>query len=292
MNGQSKAWLYSAAAVIVFIAYLAFFEALVRVSSKNPYAGHVIFVPLFAAVLFWLERHRLRGFAGRGSVSGAVLTALALTLLAIAYRAASVPLQALSFVAAVAGLGLWVYGRGGLRRVAFVLAFLLLMVPPPRDAVSAIAPGIQHAVAVFSGFVLHGLQIPVEQQGIFLRFPGLTLEVAEECAGLRFSLILFVSVSAFARAVLPTISSQLVLMLLAVPVAMLANATRVAATSVGAYVIGPEVVTGPLHYYIGKSFWALAFMAMIGFAWLLRSRIGHAAGERCSRPDPFVAEAS
>ena len=36
--------------------------------------------------------------------------------------------------------------------------------------------------------------------------------------------------------------------------------------------VGPEVITGPLHFYIGKAFWALALCVMIGLAWQLRSR--------------------
>jgi exosortase len=291
MNSQSKAWLYWAAAVAVVLAYLPFFKGLLYISAKNPYAGHVIFVPIFAVVLLWVERHRLRGLTGQGNASGVGLTALALAMLGIGYITASVPLQALSFVVAIAGFGLWFYGVRGVRRARFVLAFLLLMVPPPPDVVAALGPGIQHAVAVFSGVVLSSLQIPVEQQGIFLRLPGLTLEVAEECNGLRFLPILFVFVSAFARIVLPALRSQLSLMALSIPVAMLANTARVTATGVGAYAIGPEVVFGPLHYYIGKSFWALALLAMIGIALLLRSRTHGVVAASRPRPGACVAGA-
>jgi exosortase len=290
MNTGSKAWLHSAAVGIVLIAYLPFFKTLLSASATNPYAGHVIFVPILAAVLLWVERHRLRGSAGPRDARGAAVTALALALATSAYTTGNVPLQALSFVAAMAGLGFWFYGVRGVRAGAFVLVFLLFMVPPPRGVVSAIAPDVQHFVAAFSSVVLGALRIPVEQQGVFLRLPGLTLEVAEECAGLRFLLILFVLVLAFARVALPTIPGQLALIVLCVPIAVLANATRVAVTSIGAYAIGPEAVTGPLHYYIGKSFWALALLAMIGFAGLLRSRTeGVVAGGR-PRPAPCVAD--
>jgi exosortase len=281
MNGRHKVWLCSAAALVVLVAYLPFLRTLVQVSTKHPYAGHVIFVPVFAAVLLWFERERFRSLAGSGSAAaGLGVTALALAAVAIGYQLASVPLQALSFVVAAAGFGLWCCGLRGLRAAAFVLVFLLLMVPPPREAVSAIAPTVQHALAAFTTLVLDCLRIPVARDGILLRLPELTLEVAEECAGLRFLLILFVFVAAFARAVLPTTAGQCLLIALSIPVAVLANATRVVVSSVGAHAIGPEAAAGPLHYYIGKSFWAAALLVMIGLAVLLRSRTGGLTADR------------
>jgi exosortase len=282
----------AAAAATALVAYVPFFRSLASVSAGHPYAGHVVFVPIFAAALLWLERHRFRRLAKVGHASGAAVMVLALGLLAFGYTSASVRLQALSLVMAVAGILLSVYGPGSLRATGFVLAFLLLTIPPPREAVAALAPDVQRVVAAFAAVVLESLHIPVVHEGVFLRLPGLTLEVAEECAGLRFSLILLVFVTAFARAVLPTRSSQLALVGLAIPVAMLANAMRVAVTGIGAYAIGPHVATGPLHYYIGKGFWALAILGMIAIAWGLRARTSNHFADRRIGSGRCVAGAS
>jgi exosortase len=182
-----------------------------------------------------------------------------------------------SFVVALAGFGLWCYGGRALQHAAFPLAYLLLMIPPSRDAISAVAPHFQHVIAAFSAVVLDHLGIPFRQNGIYVQLSTITLKVAEECAGLRFSFILLVFVTAFARLVVPSIRGQVVIMALAIPIAQLTNATRVAVTSVGAYAIGPEVVIGPVHYYIGKAFWALSLVAMIAIAW----------GLGASRPNGF-----
>jgi exosortase len=281
-RGLVRAWLPWVAAAALIVVYVPFFETLAMVSAQHPYAGHVIFVPIFAAGLLWLERRQFRDSSDQGHASGMAVTALAVAVAGLGYATADLTLQALSLVVATAGMALWFHGVRGIRQAGFVLAFLLLMVPPPRDVVSAVAPAIQHVVAAFSAQILEGLRIPVAHQGIFLRLPQLTLEVAEECAGLRFSLILFVFVSAFARAVVPTFAGQMILIALSFPVAMLANATRVAVTSVGAYVIGAHVATGPLHYYIGKTFWLLALVAMIGLTGLLRAREnGRSRAARC-----------
>lgn len=273
MSSDLKFRLQAAAVLAVAAAYLPFFGSLLRAPAENPYGGHVVFVPIFAGLLLWRDRHRYRELAGRGHPGGVAVAGLALAVLAMGYQSGVLALQAVSFPVALAGLGLWVYGPRGLRQAAFVLLFLPLMAPLPQTAVSAISPTVQHAVATFSATLLRLIWFPVEQRGILLYVPGLTLEVAEECNGLRFLPILVVFVSAFARIVLPTASSQAVLIALSIPAAMLANGLRVVATAIGTHVIGPEIASGPTHYYIGKAFWILALLTMIAIAWQLRSRL-------------------
>ena len=284
LKSTPRAWLHPAAVIAVFIAYGPFLQSAFHLSATDHHAGHVIFVPVFALALVWADRRRLRRSIGRGETMGAVVTTLALAVVAIAYSWASVPLQALSFVAAVAGLLLWFYGRRTVLRMAFVLVFLLFMSPPSRELVSAVAPSLQHFVAAFSSIVLDSLRIPVERQGVLLLLPEVTLEVAEECAGLRFVLILLVFASALARIALPTISSQLTLVALSIPVSILANAIRVAAMSAGAHVIGLHVIRGPLHFHIGKVFWVLALLVVIGIARILRSQTAGVNTEGAASP--------
>jgi exosortase len=266
--------LIALAAVIVLVAYAGYFQSLVHESRTNPYAAHVVFVPVLAAALLWAQRHEFWRLTFRGHRRAVAVLGMALVLLGVGHRSANVSLQALSFVVAITGLLYWAYGSLGVRRTAFVLAFLLLMVPPPRSAVAAISPAVQHFVAGVSGAVLRVLGVPIAQDGILLSLPGRTLEVAEECTGLRFLPILFVFVGAFARVVLPALKYQVLLIALSVPVAIIANLTRVVVTSAGTYFFGPYVVSGPAHYYIGKACWLAALLIMIRFAWLLRARIG------------------
>ena len=278
------------AALAIVLAYLGFFNAVIQAWATHRYGGHLLFVPIFAAGLVCLQHRDLLRRPLHPSPGGAGVVGLALGVLGIAYVTANVPLQALSFVGAVGGWVLWTFGRRALHELRFVLVFLLLMAPPPQDAVAAVAPAVQEFVAAFCGVVLRGLQIPVEQQGIFLHLPGLVLEVAEECAGLRFLAILVVFVAAFGRAVLPTTRTQLVLIALSVPVAVAANTLRVATTGVAAYAIGPHIATGPAHYYIGKSFWAIALLAMVAVACVLRARAHRALAD--GRPHYVLAAAA
>ena len=279
-----SARLRPAATVLVLLAQLPLCWRLVEVARTQPYAGHIMLVPALAAALLWLDcRDFSRTTPGRHQhLIGVALSAVSLVLSARGHEQQSLVLEALSAIVAVAGLGVWFFGLRWLRRGAFVLIFLLLMIPPPRNVVSAVVPSLQELIAGFSSAVLECLGIPVVPDGVFLRLPGLSLQVAEECTGLRFLFILLVIVAAFARFVLPNLPAQMTLIALSIPVAVLANAMRVATTGVGAYLIGPQAATGALHFYIGKAFWASALALMIGVAVVLRSRT--ADGRRGRRP--------
>ena len=259
--------------MFVGLVYLPFFKTLL-VASDEKYAGHVIFVPFVAAALFWLERDRIRRRDEHSTRTLAVLLlGLALFSLGIGYWTNAVALQAISLILLAAGSLMWLYGPRGVRASSFVLAYLLFMIPPPHRLIAEMAAHLQDVVAAVSAPAVRALQIPVERQGIFLQLPGITLEVTEGCAGVRFLLILFVLGTAFARASMPTTSGQVFLMFVSIPIAMFANTLRVVTITAGSHIVGPHVATGPLHYYIGKGCWVLAFIAFIAVAAVLRSRL-------------------
>ena len=281
-------WLYPATVIAVALAYVPFFRAIALAAATDHHAGHVVYVPVFAVVLLVADRRRLWRSLGDGDAGGTALTVVATAILLIAYQRTSVVLQGVSLVLAASGLAWWRFGRRTVRALTFTLGFLLFMLPPPRELVAALTPAMQQFVAAFTAAVLFYAGIPIERDGISLLLPGTTLDVVEECAGLRFVLIVFVFASAFGRLVLPTISSRLALDALAIAVAILTNATRVAALSAGAHLIGPHVISGPLHFQIGRVFWALGLLAVVAVACKLRSW----AADRTASGRPRATEAT
>jgi exosortase len=240
------------------------------VAATDQYAGHLLLVPVVAALILWRRRDELLAIVGPRNPAGFVLLGGALILLAVAHVNRSYTAHALSVVLAIAGVGLWLRGTRWLRQAAFPLAFLLLMLPPPRSLITVVSPPIQHFVATFSAAAMSFLQIPVERQGFLLRLPNATLHVDEGCNGLRFLLVLFVIITAFAHILVPTPGRRYLLMLTAIPSAVLANAIRVTAIAVTAYLFGPQAASGWIHDYIGRGIWLLTIVALLTTAVLLR----------------------
>ena len=134
-------WLLAVLSVIV--AYLPFLREIVHLWRVDPYAGHGMFVPLYSAFLLWADRHRLGVVPRRRTPGGALVVMGALALLAAGQWLATITLQGLSLVAAVAGLALWAHGARRLRAAAFPLAFLLFMMPLPHSIVGAFTLDLQ-----------------------------------------------------------------------------------------------------------------------------------------------------
>jgi exosortase len=268
------------------LPYLPVAGALVHVAATDSYAGHVLFVPVVSAIILWRRRDRFRRVAGPGdparpdpgNPAGLVLLGVALVLLAFAYTGRSYSAQALSAVLAIAGAGLWLGGRAWLRHAAFPLGFLLLILPPPRGLIAAVTPTIQDFVAGFTAGALSFLHIPVERRGLLLHLPNATLSIDEGCNGLRFLLALLVIMTGVAQIFLATPGRRLLLVIAAVPAAVLANAVRVTEIAGAAYLLGPHAASGWLHDYIGRGTWLLTIAALLAGAiyvdrTLLRNRI-------------------
>ena len=80
------------------------------------------------------------------------------------------------------------------------------------------------------------------------------------CNGLRFLTGVVVMTIAFAWVTQRTLPRGLVLVGEAIPVAILANAIRVAAVVAAVHYVGPEAARGTIHNWIGKSVWGLTLL--------------------------------
>jgi exosortase len=265
-------WLGLGAAVALAVLYAPVVTEMLHLWRTDTYAGHGMFVPLFSAVIAWTERERLRRVAGPGHPAGAAIILAGLGLLALGALADSVLLQGASVAVTLAGLVAWTFGLRCLRAAAFPIAFLLLMTPLPRAVIAAVTLQVQLFAAAFAVGVLWLLDVPVYQSGVTIELPSMTLQVAEACNGLRFLMALLVLTAAFAQITQRTVADKAALVVAAIPIAIVANAMRVAAIVVGVQYVGPEAASGTIHNWIGKGMWGLTLVPLIGLGFLLARR--------------------
>lgn len=236
----------------------------------DPYAGHGLFVPAYSALLLWIDRRRLGRVPRTREPLGAVVVAGALALLWVGHWADSTFVRGASLVLAVVGGALWAFGRRWTRAAAFPLAFLAFMLPLPRAVVDRVTMDVQTFHAHFTSAVLQLAGVPHLQRGIAIELPALTLLVAEGCNGLRFLMALVTLAAVFAQVSQRTRGRKVVLVLLAVPLAIVANGFRVSALSLAAYYVGPQAAEGLTHHSIGKTVWVLTLLVLFTAGMLLR----------------------
>jgi exosortase C (VPDSG-CTERM-specific) len=161
----------------------------------------------------------------------------------------------------------WVFlGGKNLRKLAFPIAFLFFSVPFPVAMRSRIETFLQHESADVAAAMLKLSGMPVLQEGTYFRLPGLRLDVAPECSGIRSSIILFITGLVAANLILNSNWRRVLLVVAMVPLALLRNGFRIFTISQLCVHIGPQMIESPIHRRGGPIFFGLS---MIPFLFLL-----------------------
>ena len=116
-----------------------------------------------------------------------------------------------------------------------------------------------------ASFLLMLVGIPVVREGNIILLPSARLEVAEACSGIRslFSLITLTVIYGYLAET--KVSLRVLLVLIAVPISVLANALRIAVTGVVVEHWGVEGAQGTIHLLSG---W-LIFAGSLALVFLL-----------------------
>ena len=271
-------------AAAIVVAYAGIAVGLVRQWSADENYSHGFIVAPLAAWFVWERRARLRAIEPRPSALGLLAIAASLCVLMVGVLGAELFLSRLSLVGVLAGAVLFLLGWGHLRALAFPLAFLLLMIPLPSIIFNQIAFPLQMFASQAGAATLDLAGVPVLREGNILELPTTRLEVAEACSGIRSLVSLLTLAIVLGQFSLARRWTRAALALAAVPVAIVANAARVAGTGLVAHFWSPELAEGFFHSFSGWIVFAVAFVALLGVQRLLtraedrRLRSAEAAG--------------
>jgi exosortase len=153
----------------------------------------------------------------------------------------------------------------------FPLLFLFFMVPLPRSLVEKMIYFLQSGSTEVASSLFRLFGIPVLQSGFVLSLPGINIEIAEECSGIRSSTMLLVTSLALAHLYLKSGWRQALICFCVVPLALFKNGLRVFVLSTLAVYADPSWLEGRLHRSGGVLFFALAMVVVIALiAWLSR----------------------
>jgi exosortase len=216
--------------------------------SDNSYAFLVPFVSFY----FLLEkRSEVGSIPVKGSVIGLIFLAVCLLAYLVSYIGGIVFFSRIMLVASLITV-LWsCLGTPITRCLAFPLGFLFFIVPVPITLLGMVSFPLQLIATKISAALIQYLTIPVYREGNILYFIHTQLEVAEACSGIRSIMSLTMISTIFAYITTGSTWSKVVLVLAAVPVAMIANILRVTGTGILAHFFGDQVARGFLHDFSG-----------------------------------------
>jgi exosortase len=237
-----------------------------------PEAGHGL---LLGPVSIWLAwRSGIRKDAVGDPTLGLIILLVAVLIRFASGMAAELFTMRASMLLALAAL--IVYHRGVRQVLHWWLPFLLLSlsIPLPELVTQALALPLQFRASRMGAALLEARHVPVLLTGNVIRLPGHELFVTEACSGLR-SLTALISTSVLLAAIaFRSPLTRTVLVLMAIPIAVLINGVRVFLTGFFVYFISPKFGAGFMHATEGWLLF-LVSLAMLGLvAWMM----GH--GER------------
>ena len=231
---------------------------------------------LFSLLMYW-ERNRIFPMAAWSVSIGLPLLSLALAMYFVFLRRESygegdpyLMLTVLAVILVWIAMFILCFGVRSFRAALFPFLCLLLMIPVPVLVMDKFTAGLQHASAATSYEILRLIRVPVLAQGMTLSLPGLEIEVAPECSGVRSCLALALVGLLAARVFLRCGWNRVALVVATIPIAILKNAIRISVIAwLGAYV-NRAFLFGRLHRNSGLVFNPLAVALLVALLIVLQ----------------------
>lgn len=261
-----------AVTLALFIAVLMWpaFKIITNPDLHNDASTLIIAAPLLFLFFVWRERDRIFRNVTWNLAAGVTSLLLVLAAYLVFLRILSQIDQIVRPVLAVSMLILaWIsvfvlcYGLPALRAAWFPLGCLVLLIPIPAPLQERLTVALQHGSSATSLQMLRLAGIPVFAQGTKFLLPGLEIEIAPECSGIRSCLALALLGLLASRLYLGNRWHRVLLVAATIPIAIFKNAIRISTiASLGAYV-NHAVLFGPIHRYGGLVFTPLAVVLLV-----------------------------
>ena len=278
--------------VMLSLAFLGPLVALVRYALKEELHSHILLIPLVSLYLASLKRDSLPR-ERRGSVGGAVGGALIFALAAAAvfcgpmltgaggwsHNDQLAQVSACYALLLVAG-GFLFLGASWMRLLVFPFALLVFMVPLPDIVVAGLEDFLMRASAEVVHWLFQWTGTPVFRSGQVMELPGMTLEVASNCSGIRSSLVLFITSLIASYMFLSSSWHRGLLVAMVIPLGILRNAIRVLVLGLLCVHIGPHMIDSWIHHRGGPLFFAVSLAPLFLAAAWFRHREGKAAARK------------
>ena len=228
--------------------------------------GHGPIILAVSIYLIYAKRHELAALEPAPDYwLGAPLLAVALLMYVLGRSQFIMFLEIFSQIVMLVALALLFMGRRALRIVWFPLFFMLFMVPLPGTLVAAVTAPLKSAVSAVAASLLYHLGYPVGRAGVVLTVGQYELLVADACAGLNsmFTLealgLLYMNLMRYTN-----VLRNVVLAVLIIPIAFVANIARVMILVLVTYYFGDEAGQGFIHGFAGMVLFMVGLMLMLG----------------------------
>ena len=261
-----------AIAVALGLLVVLFSDAIAWLTLRwqEPEYSHGWFIPIVSLFLLWQRRRHILASRSAGSWWGVVLVTIGIALLSLRALVLMHLLPAVGFAVTLMGLGVAALGGASMRYAWMPLAFLLFALPPPAGVQVMLSTELQLISSQLGAQLLDWFGVSVFLDGNVIDLGVYKLQVAEACSGLRylFPLASFAFLAAcFFRA---PVWARAAVFLSVVPITVVMNSVRIAATGLLIQYGSIESAEGLLHIFEG---WVV-FVAALALLFAVMALLG------------------
>lgn len=232
--------------------------------AHDPQYSHGYLVPLVAVALFWIRARQPASLQLKPTWSGLVLVALAAGMRFAGTYLFYTWLEAGALVVCVAGLVVVLWGWSMLKRNWAAIAYLVFMLPLPYRVEVLLSHPLRALATSVSTYALQTCGFPAVAEGNVIIINHFHIGVAEACSGLAM-LLTFLAICAAVVLVLNwPWPDGLLILISAIPIAIIANVVRIVVTGLLLQVAGSAAANMFFHDLAG---WLMMPLGML-MVWL------------------------
>lgn len=236
--------------LLVFIAafgifYYDTFSWLVGSWINNEYYSHGFLVPILSGYIIWNLRKELATIEKKQSQTGLAILVIGILLQGIGVLWSIRFISGISLLVTGSGMILYLFGWEFMKKISFPLVFLLLMIPLP--IVDIVAPPTQTLSAIGSLNMAKLAGIPVEREGLILKIPEGSFEVAFACSGLNSIISLLTIAIIYAFILEGGMFMKFTIIISSIPLALAGNIMRITSVLAVANKYGQNTAMNYFH---------------------------------------------
>jgi exosortase C (VPDSG-CTERM-specific) len=248
--------------------------ALVAASNLHSY---ILLVPVISLYLLSLRRNDLPqtsssspGLALIGFLAGSAALLFAITMSAALSHNDYLAAMALAFFSFLISGGFFFMGRNWMAAAAFPLAFLFFIIPMPDAMATSLEEASKLASTEAANLFFNLTGTPVLRDRTIFQLPNITIQVSQECSGIRSSVVLILTSLVGANLFLRTTWRRAVLLCLVIPLGVIRNGFRVWVIATLCIHFGPQMAHSIIHRRGGPFFFVLSLIPLFLLLWWLR----------------------
>ena len=220
-------------------------------------------MPLLSLGILWWRRKRIAKCVRSVDVRGLFVIIISLLVHWAAYRAQQPRISLAALVGVLWGIPLYLAGPQVARQLAFPAAYLLLCFT--SSLLFYVTFQLRLISTIMATHLLNGLSIETVRQGTAILILGdapFQLDVADPCSGLRSLFVITALAAPYAYFTMRTRMGKIILFLLSVPLAMLANTIRIVTLASVSKAAGVELAMKLYHDFSGYLVFTIAVLLL------------------------------